>query len=205
MISWGLVIAGCALIAGLGSYADKYFISNARRDGARTTLISLYELIERTHISDFVLILTRALSGWVATVFYFILSSIFIMVYMYLLFNDIAHELSSDPLPLPFSRYFNPSYFSHPAQLIILLWLYMSISTFVVTWAVRQIPNASLLKRRFNSFPFFLLIVYFFTLIYADLQADAISSWLQSALASGNKLLILAGVLLFTSPRYLIL
>jgi hypothetical protein len=197
MISWGLVIAVCTLIAGFGSYANKYFINKKHRDRVRAALVALYALIERARISNFVLNLTRGLSGWAATASYFLISSMFFFTYGYLISHEIAQELSKGPLPPPFSDYFNQSLFNHPTQIIIFAWLNMSLCTFIVTWAVRQISNTLVLKKKTHIAPFVILVLYFLFLIFVEYASDDIDNWLLSAILHENRLLAAAVAILF--------
>ena len=184
MISWGLVIAACALIAGIGSYADN-FIEKDHKDRVQLALISLYDLIDKTHISNFVLILARILSGKIATTIYFVASSIAFVVFMYFLYNELFNDITKDPPP----EFDFTSTLSHPVQIVIFSWLCMLPSVFIVTWAVRQFANYFLLKRQFRIIPFIILISYFAVLVYVDYASDLILDFIASSILHGNKLL----------------
>lgn len=150
MFSWGLIIAACIFLAAIGPYADTYWIDDDHREWLRVKLIALYDLIENVHITGFILLMARVLSGRIATIIYLLLSSITFVAYMYFIYRTIIEETSRHPLPAPFDQLTFPN----PVQVVIFSWLCMLPSTFIFTWAVRQFPNALLLRQRFKVAPF---------------------------------------------------
>ncbi len=89
VLSWGVVIAGCALAFGLGAYLDTYFIASAHKDRVRLALISVYMWISRTRLSFVMFRFARALSSLPATYFYMFIGFLMVLGSVFLSYRRL--------------------------------------------------------------------------------------------------------------------